>query len=102
VSSGAPVTVMAWWLVATGAADTVLSLVGTLREKTLAEPGCLGYDVFRDVWAPDQLLLIERYADNAAIEAHRAAAHYQDIVVQRILPLLAERKIEFLVARDPP
>ena len=95
-----PVTVMARWLVSAGAVDTVLSLVGTLREKTLAEPGCLGYDVFRDVRTSDQLLLIERYVDSAAIDAHKAAAHYQEFVVQRILPLLAERKIEFLFARD--
>jgi len=100
VNPAAPVTVVARWSVTTGAVETVLSLVCALQRATLAEPGCLGYDVFRSVDTPNELLLLERYVDTAAIDAHRAAAHYADLVVQRILPLLAERKVEFLVARD--
>ncbi|MEO8307975.1 MAG: putative quinol monooxygenase [Pseudomonadota bacterium] len=52
----------------------------TLREmvpQTRREPGCLRYDFFRtsDV-SGGGFCLIERYTDQAAIEAHRATTHY--------------------------
>ena len=91
-----PITVVARWQANAGAVDSVLALVAELRPPTLAEPGCLGYDVFRSTDQPGELLLVERYRDQAAIEAHRASAHYQGVVVQRILPLLSNRRVELL------
>ncbi|MCB9958884.1 MAG: antibiotic biosynthesis monooxygenase [Rhodospirillaceae bacterium] len=41
-----------------------------------AEPGCLRYDVFQDFDDPDNLLVIEEYADRAALAAHRESPHY--------------------------
>jgi len=101
MSDRSPVTVVARWLVKPGAVDAVLPLVESLRVQTLAEAGCLGYDVFRSVSVSRQLLLIERYTDGTAIDTHRACPHYQDLVVGRIVPMLEERHIEFLVVRDP-
>jgi quinol monooxygenase YgiN len=41
------------------------------------EPGrCLRFDVHQDVGDPALFLLIEEYADQAALEAHRASAHF--------------------------
>ncbi len=94
------ITVVARWQVAPGAVDEVLALAAQLREASLAEPGCLGYDAFQRVGEPGAILLVERYADDAAIDAHRASAHYQALVVGRILPLLASRRVELLRARD--
>ncbi|HSI56051.1 MAG TPA: putative quinol monooxygenase [Ideonella sp.] len=94
-------TVLARWKVAADEVSTVLSLVAALRKDTLAEVGCLAYDVFRGVEAPGEILLIERYLDAAAVDAHRATPHYQDLVVRRIMPLLSERNVEFLAAAPP-
>jgi quinol monooxygenase YgiN len=79
----------------------VLSILAELRPKSLAEPGCLGYEVYQGVDAPESLLLLERYRDEAALDAHRQSEHYQALVVKRVLPLLAERRVEFLRGLDP-
>lgn len=96
MSTAGPITVVARWRAKAGTVDNVLALVAELRPPTLAEPGCLGYDVFRSTDTLGELLLVERYRDMPAIEAHRGSAHYQALVVQRILPLLSDRQVELL------
>ena len=91
-----PLVVVARWQVAGDHVDRVLGHLAVLREATLAEPGCLGYEVFRALDAPAGLLLLERYRDDAALDAHRQSAHYRAWGVDRILPLLAARQVEVL------
>ena len=103
----APVVVVARWQVRGdvlgdtlgGTLSEVLRHVAALREASLAEPGCLGYEVFEAVHGPGSLLLLEHYRDDAALEAHRQSPHYQAVVVDRILPLLAARQVEILRPR---
>jgi len=52
-----------------------------LTVATKGEPGCLGYAAFRSTDDPAQFLIHEAYADEAAIEAHRAASHYAEHAV---------------------
>lgn len=92
------ITVIARWQALPGRADSVLALVAALREQSLAEAGCLGYEVFRGATDDDAILLLERYRDHPAIEAHRATSHYRELLVERILPLLASRQVELLRA----
>ena len=99
MSQDGPVTVVAHWSLGVEDMDDVLALVVALRQQTLAEPGCLRYEVFRSIDRPGELLLLEGYADAGAIDSHRASAHYQQLVVQRIIPLLKDRSVELLVAR---
>lgn len=101
MSAADAITVAARWQVAEGHLDEVLALVAQLAPASLAEPGCLGYEVYRGVDAPDSLLLLERYRDAQALEAHRLSPHYQDLVAGRILPLLAARRVELLQGREP-
>lgn len=42
-----------------------------------AEPGCLRYDLFADLDGGAGFSLVEAYADQTAVDAHRASAHYQ-------------------------
>jgi quinol monooxygenase YgiN len=100
MSAAEPVTLLARWQTQPGSADQVLALAAELRRGSLTEPGCLGYEVFRSAEEPGTLLLLERYRDAAAIDAHRQSAHYRELVVGRILPLLAARQIELLRPRD--
>ena len=101
MSAQGPIVVVARWQLSAQSVEGVLDLLAELREQTLAEPGCQGYDVFRSTLSPEQLLLLERYRDDAAIAAHRASPHYQTLVVQRILPLISDRKVELLRAIEP-
>ncbi len=96
MSAGEPVTVVVRWQLASERVDEVLAMVAELRRQSLAEPGCLGYEVFRSAGEPSELLLLERYRDSAAIEAHRHWAHYRDLVIGRIVPMLSGRQVELL------
>ena len=96
--SGAPeaITVVARWQMPEECVAEVLGLVARLREPSLAEPGCLGYEVYRSVNAAGELLLLERYRDEAAIEAHRGSSHFRELVIERIIPMLTRRRVELL------
>lgn len=41
------------------------------------EPGCLRFDVLQDQADPQHYFFYEVYRDETALEAHRAAPHYQ-------------------------
>ena len=92
---------LAQWRVRDGALDSVLSLVPELIAATRREPGNQLYRVFQHGDASQRtLVLIEGYADRAAVEAHRQSDHFQRIVVGRIVPLLEERDVREMVALD--
>ncbi len=95
-----PVVVIAHWQMPAESRAAVLALVGDLVARSLAEPGCVGYEIFHSVDGPTQLVLVERYVDRAALEAHTRSPHYQDLVAERIRPLLADRQVYILEAVD--
>ena len=90
------VVVVAHWQTTADSLDTVLKHAGALRPQALAEAGCDSYEVFQSADEPTAIVLIERYRDQVALDAHLNSAHYQDLVVQRIRPLLTDRRVEFL------
>jgi quinol monooxygenase YgiN len=62
-------------------------------EATRAEPGCLWYDWSRSLDDPNEYVLVEAFADDAAGAAHVGSQHFKD--AQRDLPphLVATPKI---------
>src|SRR5215469_11437588 len=68
---------------------------------TRAEPGNLDYQVFRDPADPALFVLFERYADEAAFEAHKASEHFATWLAGRVLPSLADRIRLDLVPLEP-
>jgi (4S)-4-hydroxy-5-phosphonooxypentane-2,3-dione isomerase len=62
-----------------GMVDQFVEAIGeNSRASRRDEPGCLRFDVHRDVDDPNHFLLYELYADERAFtEAHRGAPHYQ-------------------------
>ena len=97
-----PVVVIAHWQVAADSLTEVLSIVAELAPRSLAEPGCVGYEIFQSVDTPTELTLVERYADRAALDAHITSPHYQDLVAQRIRPLLTDRQVNIVEPVDVP
>lgn len=55
------------------------------------EEGCLGFQVLLPVDAPNRLILVETYRDDAALEAHLASAHMADYL-QRTGPMVRDRQ----------
>ncbi len=94
--SAGVITVVARWQPADGKLGDVMAILAEVRPLTLAEPGCLGYEIYRGVDSPHSVLLLEHYRDEAALEAHRQSAHYQSLVVGRAVPLLASREVQLL------
>ncbi|SMF98360.1 putative quinol monooxygenase [Burkholderia singularis] len=57
-------------------ADAVDAHLRQLVAATRAEPGNLRYDLFRQTDGAPGFHLFEAYVDEAALDAHRASAHY--------------------------
>jgi quinol monooxygenase YgiN len=75
-----------------GKADEVARLFGELRAASLAEEGCLGYEVCRgDADAPGTFVLYEKWADQAALEAHYQHEHFVRLGVNGVRPLALGR-----------
>ena len=95
-----PVVVIAHWQTNAGDLDVVLEHTAALRTASLAEPGCLGYSVFQNAEEPTALVIIERYRDGEAQQAHLDSPHYQEHVVEHVRPLLVGRQVEVLRIRE--
>ena len=50
-----------------------------LLTHTRQEPGIRRYDLYRDSTRPATFVMVEAYADEAALEAHRGSAHYLEV-----------------------
>lgn len=88
-----PIYVIAKWKVKPGNLATVLALLPEVARASSAEAGNLFYKIQQDNTDPDTLLLFEGYKDETAAADHRNSAHFQTIVVSKIVPLLESREI---------
>jgi quinol monooxygenase YgiN len=77
-----------------GTESEVLALVDQLVAATRTEPGNVAFEAYRSLSDPSSYVLLERYASHEALAAHRATPHFQAIVIQRLVPLLADRRID--------
>ena len=80
------------WVATEGESDAVAELLRRLMPLSRAEPGCLQYDAHRDPDDERRFFIFERYADQAALDAHAASRHFQELVLGEALPRLASRQ----------
>jgi quinol monooxygenase YgiN len=92
--------VIARYTIAAGNEDEVLALLPALAEASQAEPGNLAFQIYRRHGDDRDVVLLERYASREAFAAHRASAHFEDLVLGRIAPLLDSRVVEVFEATD--
>ncbi|MEU7636049.1 MULTISPECIES: putative quinol monooxygenase [unclassified Streptomyces] len=76
-----------------GEEDTVLALLDTMAAASRKEPGNLAYRVHQGTEDPRSILLYEEYRSAADFTAHCAAPHFQEIVLDKIVPLLESRDV---------
>ena len=62
--------------------ETFEALASELVRESKREPGCLSYSLNRSRSDARLHLFLECWADQAAIDAHNASAHFQRIVPQ--------------------
>ena len=60
-----------------GAEAEVERILSGMVPPTRAEPGCETYDLYRTSEGDLTFHIFEVYSDRAALEAHRASAHYK-------------------------
>ena len=71
-----------------GDVPQVRDLLGRAMRLSRAEPGCLRFDVYHSAAEPRRFTLVEHWADEAAIEAHRLAEAYTTIYKPQVMPLV--------------
>lgn len=78
--------------------DRVAELVRALTAPSRQEPGCITYDPHFVADDPSTLVIYEQYKDEAALEAHRASAHFKQYGSGGLFQILVDRKLENLNA----
>ena len=62
---------------APGHEQELAELLGAMVAPTRAEPGCLAYELHRDPENPAKFMFYERFADQAALDAHTVSPHFE-------------------------
>jgi quinol monooxygenase YgiN len=66
----------------------VRDLLAECGRRSRREPGCVSYEVCHSQTDPKFFMLIERWADEAAWQAHRAGESVQTIYLPQVIPLV--------------
>ena len=82
------------YLVQEGRDEEAIELFKPLAEQTRTEPGCKMYTVHRSISEPRRFFLYEQYVDQAALDAHRAAPHFEKYAKGGLFPILESRTPE--------
>ena len=78
------------WVAKAARETEVVALFSQLTTESRKEPGCVMYQVHRHRTEPRRFFIYEQYKDEAALEAHRAAAHFLQYA-KKELPKIADR-----------
>ena len=68
--------------------ERVLEMTRRLQEASRQEPGCRHYAARRSLEKPLHFCFYEMYEDQAAIDAHRATAHYRTYVTDGLMKII--------------
>lgn len=85
--------VVAEYLLAEGTEEEVLGDIARLADASRAEPGNISYEYFRNVEQPGHVVIVERYVDEDAFDAHLSSEHFQTIGTGEIAPRLRQRTV---------
>ena len=78
-----------------GQGDTIEAALKQMGQRVAAdEPECKLYLPNRSQEHPDQFLMYEHYADEAALLAHRETPHFKEFIEGTVVPLLERRERE--------
>ena len=78
--------------------DEIAEILRNLTRESRKEPGCVTYVPHFVEGDAGMVVIYEQYADEAALEAHRNAPHFQQYAVGGLYQKMLERQIENLTA----
>lgn len=84
------ISIVAKFKVNTGEEEKFLNLVNNLGEASRAEEGCIEYILHKDVEKPLTYCILEKWKNQAAIDAHNNSPHFTTIVPQIVQIAQAE------------
>ena len=87
-----PMLVIARWVAREGETEAVEAALRKLVPAARAESGVLAFDVYRDPADAQVFVLVERFRDQAAHDAHVSAEHTRRYAIDEALPRLAHRE----------
>jgi len=87
-------------LVKPGTEEQCREYIRILQEHSRREPGCVLYVGHQSTENPRKFLFYEQYKDEAALQAHRASAHFQQYVIGGLDRIMEERSRELYRALD--
>lgn len=90
--------IVARWRPRSGETQKIEEILRELVSKTREEPGVLQFVAHRSEDDPNEFLLYEQYVSAQAFREHQQTAHFKELVLERAVPLLAQRQRQpFLV-----
>jgi quinol monooxygenase YgiN len=81
--ASSPIILNVFLEAAQGREEELAALLKTLVGPTRSEPGCLGYELNTSTEKPGAFLFYEKFADQAALDAHVSSAHFQNFLKLR-------------------
>ncbi len=57
--------------------EKMKELLTAMVEPSKAEDGCIFYDIFQYENKPEKFMAVETWRDEAALDGHKASAHYK-------------------------
>lgn len=87
------IVVVARYRTKPGEGDAVADALKALVPQVEREPGNLLYLVNRSQEDPEVFVLYEQYRGQDDLDEHLETSHYQEIVEERVKPLLEEREV---------
>ncbi len=87
------IVIFAKWQVGPGNLDKVITALDQLAQASRKEEGNLDYRAHSSLDDENCILLFETYRDKEALEIHRNSAHYQNLGLNTIVPLLSHREV---------
>lgn len=89
------------YVIKPGHEEEAVALLRKLTVATRAEPGCRMYVAHRSTSDPRRFFLYEKYDDAAALDAHRAAPHFEGLARNGLFPILESRTPELYEPIEP-
>lgn len=77
---------------------SVAEILTELARASRQEPGCVTYIPHTVDGDPDTVVIYEQYADQQAVDAHRATQHFRQYAVGGLYQLMLDRQVENLAS----
>ncbi|WP_433256063.1 putative quinol monooxygenase [Streptosporangium sp. CA-135522] len=95
-------TVIAAFEAKLGREDDLRTALEAMIEPSVTEPGCIVYEPYLDPNRPERMVIVEEWADQAALDLHFTTPHFKHVVDVLDELLAAPFQIRYLTDTERP